>query len=164
MSASTDPDFAPDPKSATSSLDLPRIIVVGVDGSSASAYATRWVATLAATLGARVVLIHAASAVNELLNDSLLGSPNWRRETRRRIDQEWAQPLRELGVEYRTRLVEKPPGAAILSAAKEEHAGLIAVGIHRQRKVHSLSAYLSHHAGCPVVTIPLAGPAGPMDG
>lgn len=155
MTDMTGEDTASSPESHTLSVHPPRTIIVGVDGSAVSAYATRWVAALAASLGARVVLVHAISAVNELLNDSLpMKEPDWRQRTRRRIDAEWAQPLRDLGVEHRTRLIEKAPGVALLDAAKDERAELLAVGIHRRHQVHSLSAHLSHHANCPVVTIP----------
>lgn len=159
MTNTSERDSVLTPESRVSSVGLPTTIVVGVDGSPESDHATRWVAQLAASLGARVVLIHATTALSGILNDSLpLKTQNWRQRERLRIHQEWAQPLRELGVEHRTRLVEKTPGTAILDAAREEHADLIAIGIHRKHQVHSLSAHLSHHASCPVVTIPSRAP------
>ncbi len=136
---------------------LVKTIVLGVDGSPESAYATGWVANLAAGIGARVVMIRALSTMDGLVNDGFRIDPrrNWRQEMRRQIHGDWARPLREMNVEHKTRLVEKTPGPAILMAATEEHADLIAVGSHHQRR---LSAYLSHHATCPVVAIPMLTP------
>lgn len=96
MTDTTGEEGASVPESSALSVAPPKAIVVGVDGSPASAYATRWVAALAASLDARVILVNAVSAVNDLLNDSLLyimGTSNWRNDRRRRMDLEWAQPL-----------------------------------------------------------------------
>ena len=134
-------------------------IVLGVDDSPASAHAIRWVARLAAQLGARVTMITATSRTSEVINDSLpMGFADWRQRLRRQLHDEWARPLQEMHVEYRTRLVEKTPGTALLAVAAEENADLIAIGTHRHHWVPgSLSSYLSPHASCPVVAVPFPG-------
>ncbi|MGI8752067.1 MAG: universal stress protein [Acidimicrobiales bacterium] len=142
----------------TDQRDLtPRTIVLGLDGSPTSFYATRWVAALAAGIGARVVLINAASPFDGLVHDSIRFDPgNWRQTRRRHLHDEWAEPLRELGVDHTSRLVEKSAGTALLMVAAEEDADLIVVGIHQHRTISgTLSAHLACHASCPVLAIPL---------
>ena len=141
-------------------------IVLGVNGSPASAHATQWAADLAARVDAQVTMITAASPVSEVLNDSLkIGLYDWRHRLRRQLHNEWARPFQERNVEYRTRLVEKSVGSALLCVAEAENADLIAIGTHRHHWVPgSLSAFLSHRASCPVVAIPLPSTPGDSSG
>lgn len=148
--------YSTEPVYTAQQIPPTQTIVLGVDGSPTSRYATCWVANLAARIGARVVMISAASPLDDLVHDSLrIQQGNWRQARRRALHDKWSLPLQEMGVDYKTRLVEKAPGAALLTTAAAEQADLIVVGIHQHRSISgTLSSHLARHAHCPVIAVP----------
>jgi nucleotide-binding universal stress UspA family protein len=140
-------------------------IVVGVDGSPASAHALDWAADLATETAAELLVVHAFEITTYLtgapfgvpytappgyLADSLL----------EKVDGSWCAPLRARGVTYRPVLREGGAGAELLKVASEDTADLIVVGTRgrnglREALLGSVAHHVTHHARCPVVVVPL---------
>jgi len=140
-------------------------ILVGVDGSEGSAAAIRWASRLALTAGAEVVAVHvidrSADDVRPLgLPRAILNEADWREAVEHELDAAWCGPLARAGVRHRTRVVEGQPGPRLAEVAGQEHADLVVTG-HRGLSglgelLHgSVSAYLTHHAPCPVAVVPV---------
>jgi len=139
-------------------------ILVGVDGSAGSAAALRWAARLALAAGAEVVAVHvldpSAEDVRPLgLPRAIFNEADWREAVGEELDATWCEPLARAGVRHRTRVVEGRPGPCLAEVAGQEHADLVVTG-HRglsglAELLHgSVSAYLTHHAPCPVAVVP----------
>jgi nucleotide-binding universal stress UspA family protein len=141
-----------------------RTIVVGIDDSPGSRRALAWTAELAAGLRARVVAVHAfepLAHVGELAPGVDLRA--LRERTTAQVQGELTQPLRERGVEHAARVLEGEPAEVLLDAARKEQAELIVVGARRMGMLKSLalgstSQKVMHHAGSPVVIVPLDDP------
>lgn len=134
-------------------------IVVGIDGSKATAAALAWATEMAKAFEAEVVLVHALPFAAELVQDCPpMGLTDWRAVLRAKLNGPWSEPVRSAGVPFRLRLIHRSAGSALLEAAEETGADLIVVGSRHHRHGHrtsgSLSHYLVRRAPCPVVSIP----------
>jgi nucleotide-binding universal stress UspA family protein len=136
-------------------------IVVGVDGSEESEQALRWAGSLAKDLNAEVVAVYALTPLGEFtLSLPPFPPKNLRREFQAELDERWCEPLRELGIRYRAKIVESGPVSALLDVSEKEHAALVVVGGHRHGSltdhlIGSVAARLVHRGKTPVVVIPI---------
>ncbi|MEW6475501.1 MAG: universal stress protein [Actinomycetota bacterium] len=145
-------------------------VLVGLDDSAAAATAARWAAEAVRETGGEVVAVHCLdTSVVRLAVESVirgLGVPptdilNWKQEIRDLLEADWAQPLRDAGVPYRTLLVEGDPVHALLDTARDLDVDLIVVG-HQggttflHRLFGHVSDELLDHASRPVVVVPLS--------
>jgi nucleotide-binding universal stress UspA family protein len=144
-------------------------VVVGLDDSAAAAAAARWAAEAVRDGGGEVVAVYGldTSLARQLAESFMrgLGMPpssgvsDWKKEIRLLLEVEWAQPLRDAGVQYRTVLVEGDPVHALLQTARDNDVDLIVVG-HQggttflHRLFRHLSEELVDHARRPVVVVP----------
>jgi nucleotide-binding universal stress UspA family protein len=137
-------------------------VVVGLDGSRASGAALAWAVDEARRRGARVTVVraHLAPLVDEVAEEAVLV---WDQST----DASYARSAFDAtvdrvdagGVAVERLLVADSPGPAIVAAAAD--ADLVVVGSSGRgrvpkRLVGSVSLYVTHHAGCPVVVLPPA--------
>jgi len=138
--------------------------VVGVDGSEGSAAALRWAARLALAEDAELVVVHVLEpssydAGTLGLPRAVLNEADWRETIHDELEGTWCAPLHEAGIRHRTRVEEGHAGPGLVAVAAEEHAGLVVTG---QRDVSgqaellqgSVSAFVTHHAPCPVAVVP----------
>lgn len=134
-------------------------VLVGVDGSDASAVALAWAGRLARLTGAEVVVAtifrpNEAEASPERY-ESL------RREAQQRLATEWTEPLRDVGVEHRPVLFSGSPDR-LLEVAEREDADLVVVGPRGQGgfaslHIGSLAHHLAHHTRRPLAIVPAPG-------
>src|SRR6202171_5023160 len=111
---------------------LPKKILVGLDGSTGSAQALAWAIEVAKALQAEIVAVHVA----ELLTPSALGlglapidlPDDWVDDLRRRFENEWAAPLKESGVRYRSVFETGAPASTLIAIAHAQHSDLIVTG------------------------------------
>ncbi len=139
----------------------PGTIVVGIDGSPASAAAVRWCAQVAAAVSARVVAVTAFEPLLKTITDTDLSSD--RRPIEHHVEQ-WIQPLRDAGIEVETRLVRDVHPVTALTDAARDQAQLVVVGSHglggfSGMRLGGVAVQLVHHTELPVVVIPAEGPA-----
>lgn len=141
-------------------------VLVGVDGSPASAAAARWAAQATGD-GGEVIVLHAtgtaligqaaASAATGLGIFPHVGGS--RKEEARRMVDDWCRPLRESGAKLRTVVSDSEPVRALLEQAKRDDVDLIVIGHHGDtgvlhRLAQGLSDHLIDHAKRPVVVVP----------
>jgi NADH:ubiquinone oxidoreductase subunit F (NADH-binding)/nucleotide-binding universal stress UspA family protein len=142
---------------STASVDR---VVVGVDGSPASAAAISWCADLVADAGAEVTAVCAFDPHRRWGARHDPGA--WRAAAEEAISTMWTAPLRDAGVEVRIAVVEdKHPLAALESAATDAKAGLFVVGTRGLSTVGGLRLgrlplQLVHRTQLPVVLVPPA--------
>jgi nucleotide-binding universal stress UspA family protein len=139
-------------------------IVVGVDGSEESAAALRWAARLALAEDAELVVVHvlepSAFEAGPLgLPRAVLNEADWRETIHDEMEGTWCAPLHEAGVRHRARVEEGHPGLGLVAVATEEHAGLVVTGRRglsgpAEALQGSVSAFVTHHAPCPVTVVP----------
>jgi nucleotide-binding universal stress UspA family protein len=137
-------------------------IVVGVDGSVASNAALRWALDEARLCGVRLEAVHAfaspeVSTTSQALHLIETDFAPFRAAGAALVD----RALSEAGaaaepVEIERSVVEWPPAAALLDAAKE--ADLLVVGSRGRGGfagllLGSVSEQCAHHAPCPVVIV-----------
>lgn len=148
----------------TTVVGVIRRIVVGADGSSASAAAIQWAADLAHALGAQVTLVHAADLV-ERFQTKAADERSFEEELRVQIDRDCGAPLRHRGVVYEVVVRPGPPAQMLLDVA----AGggeLIVVGRRSGSttditRLGSTSQELAARASLPVVVVADHGTFGP---
>ena len=143
-------------------------IVVGVDGSQASAAALHWAAEEARLRSARLVVVHAWSFVPaQPIGDpgmfavpagDITGQLGAESEAARVVLAEAVADV--LGdtpeLEVEQKLVEGDPGDALVGESSE--AELVVVGSHgrsglRAALLGSVSRHVASHAACPVVVV-----------
>jgi nucleotide-binding universal stress UspA family protein len=148
-------------------MELKRVLV-GIDGSAASAAAEDWAANAVGECGGEVIAVHVVGsplvrqATEDVVNGLGMTQARLRRleaEAVRRLEEEWCQPLRDAGVAYRAVVARGDPVHQILHTARKEDVDLIVVGhqhdssfIHRLFR--GLSDELLDHARRPVVVVP----------
>ena len=146
-------------------MDVRRVLV-GVDGSAASAAAARWAAQAVGD-GGEVVVLHATGTalIGQAARSAATGlgifphETGGSREETRRIVEQWCLPLRDSGVAYRTVVVDADPVKALIEQAQRDDVDLIVIG-HQgdsgvlHRLVQGLSDHLIDHAHRPVVVVP----------
>jgi nucleotide-binding universal stress UspA family protein len=134
------------------------VIVVGVDASDSSHGAVKWSARLAAALGMQIEAVHVEShfALWELSALQVDFDP-YLRELQCRLDDAWTQPIRDLGVCYRTQLLRGDPSKEIMRVADEVDAFLVVVGAQRHFHDHLIGGTahkLVNRSRHPVVLVP----------
>jgi nucleotide-binding universal stress UspA family protein len=133
-------------------------IVVGVDGSDASAHAVRWTAGIARATSAEVVVVYAFEPLVEWVPET--DPRSWRRTAEQELEGSWSAPLRDAGVSVRTRIVELAhPVTALAAVADEDGAGLVVVGTRGiggflGLRLGRVPLQLVHHTQLPVVLVP----------
>ena len=142
-------------------MSVLRRVIVGVDGSQASARGARWAAAIASATGAEVIAVHALGLLAHLGPDpdDITPTQSHRDEVRDRFEQDWCAALREAGVPYECRLVEGSPVIALLETAALVEADLVVVGRRGAGgfpglQLGSTSLQLLTHAEMPVVVVP----------
>lgn len=135
-------------------------IVVGVDGSAASNAALRWALEEARLRGARLEAVHAfaspeVSTTSQALHLIETDFAAYRAAGAEIVDRALSDAGAE-SVEIERSVVEGPPAAALLDAAKE--ADLLVVGSRGHGGfagllLGSVSEQCAHHAPCPVVIV-----------
>jgi nucleotide-binding universal stress UspA family protein len=145
----------------------PRRIIAPVTFAEDSYEAVGVAAALAEALGAELVLVGIAPAA---MPEPLLDTPDFERVARQVRDQELLDRLVTERVEElvhavprrirtRTLVTIGPVGAALVAAAREQHADLIVVPIRRERELAHLvhdhaDRYVLHHSDVPVLVVP----------
>lgn len=135
-------------------------IVVGTDGSEGAARSVEWAAELAASLEARVVVVHAFEPLAMVgLVEPPVDFAALRQQARSLLETEWVQPLVERGVAFDTVLAEGHAPDVLADTAEDRGADLIVVGARGLGSVRGLllgstSARLPHVTGLPVTIVP----------
>ena len=139
-------------------------IVVGIDGSPASAAALRWATGLARARDAEIVLVHVIEPITADvpplgLPRAVFNEADWRSAIEGELEGAWCQPLAATPVRHRVRVEDGRPGPRIVDIAREEHADLIAIGSSGRSGLAGLvrastCTHVRHHAPCPVAVIP----------
>lgn len=124
---------------------MPRRVVVGVDGSTASNRAASWAAGLVAETGGEVVVVHAAGLLAR--QTATVGSSSW------------CEPFEVAGVPYRWVVAEGNPVLALLHVAADVAADLVVVGKRGSGgfpglQLGSTSQELVAHSPVAVVVVP----------
>lgn len=151
-------------------MELKRV-VVGLDGSPASAAAAHWAAAAVRDCGGEILAVHGIGTFPELpheaAEDALGGlgfsSPSGvtdrTAESRSVLEEWWCRPFREAGVPYQIVVAESDPVHALLDTARREDADMIVIG-HQgntgflHHLFRGLSDQLVDHAKRPVVVVP----------
>ncbi|HKN38295.1 MAG TPA: universal stress protein [Acidimicrobiia bacterium] len=150
-------------------MELKRVLV-GIDGSPASAAAECWAADAVRDCGGEVIAVHVVDSplVRQAAEDVVygLGMTQTRllraRAEPRMVEEDWCQPLRDAEVRHRTIVAKGEPVQALLHTARKEDVDLIVVGHHGDssfvhRLFRGLSDELLDHARRPVVVVPYFG-------
>lgn len=132
-------------------------LVVGADGSAGSSRAVRWAGEMARRGGGEVIVVHAFEPpLPDLPHEMERGAID---EARRRLDQEWCAPLREIGVAYRTVIERGDAPAVVRWAADETRPACVVAGSRglspfSQRVLGSVTHALLRELEWPTVVIP----------
>lgn len=139
------------------------LIVVGVDGSDHSVAALEWAIDEARRRGSKVEVLHSWQYL-PVVAEPMAGAPpipfeELAQNAQRIADDAIAKATggADPGVALEVKLIEGPPAAALLDAAKR--ADLLVVGSRgrggfKGLLLGSVSQQLTHHAHCPVVILP----------
>jgi nucleotide-binding universal stress UspA family protein len=142
-----------------------RRVLVGVDGSAASAAAARWAAEAVGDRG-EVIALHATGTalIGQAARSAATGlgifpTEKASKEEAQRVVDQWCAPLRDSGVAYRSAVSDSEPVKALLECARREDVDLIVIGHQGEtgilhRLVQGLSDHLIDNAQRPVVVIP----------
>ncbi|MFA5882345.1 MAG: universal stress protein [Acidimicrobiia bacterium] len=135
-------------------------MVVAHDRSDGAAHALAWAVELARQTGARLVVVHAWSALDDLgkhpdhadlaqLHDEALAE----------LRDEWCRDAFAAGVEVDVRIVEDRPVPGIVQAARDAGADLVVCGTRGRGRVTelvlgSVARELPEQSHLPVVIVP----------
>ncbi|HET9848584.1 MAG TPA: universal stress protein [Candidatus Dormibacteraeota bacterium] len=139
----------------------PRILV-GLDGSVGSAHALGWAIQLATALDAEILAAHVFELTSATMAYGLapITVPDqWLTDLQREFEDEWAAPLKQGHVPYRTIFEPGIPAPTLIDIAARERADLIVAGSRGlggfgELLLGSVSHQLVMHARLPVVVIP----------
>lgn len=130
-------------------------ILIGIDGSAASAIALEWAAHLAAAAGADVTAVTVfdpsiSKGEDEPITHATLAA---------RLEGEWTAPVRGFHVACSSRVVDGEPRAALADAAVADDAELVVVGTSgsggfRGLGLGGVAHYLAHHLPRPLAAVP----------
>ncbi|HEX7187712.1 MAG TPA: universal stress protein [Actinomycetes bacterium] len=136
-------------------------VLVGLDGSTASAQALAWAWDFARATGRSVRVVHTWRGDPAQVYEPLA---EIRRDEERRARQEaeeWmaAAVIDDSSVRWSLEVADGPPGRRLVAAAAKEEDCVLVVGTHEHhglgRVLHgSISHYVLSHADCPVVAVP----------
>lgn len=135
-----------------------KTIVVGVNGSEEAARSLHWSACLAEQSHGRVVAVRAVSRIGIWELAALQVNPDpVVRGFEKQLRGPWTAPLRELGVEYTTRLERGEAADALVRVANREDADLLVIGARHRDPAHGTTTRrLLKRTRCPLVVIPNA--------
>jgi nucleotide-binding universal stress UspA family protein len=140
-------------------------ILVGVDGSDASAAALGWAGRVAKLVGAEILVATAFEP------DQAEVSPeryeDLRTEAERRLDDEWSAPVRGSGILHRSLLLAGSP-EVLLTAADANDVDLVVVGPRGHSRfgrlhVGSVAHHLAHYTSRPFAIVPSPGAGARFD-
>jgi nucleotide-binding universal stress UspA family protein len=140
-----------------------RRIVLGLDGSEGAAAARDWCAVYAPLLDAEVVAVHVIDLSPLYFGPATIAALQPPIAEVKAAGQqhlvEWAAPLGDAGVTYRTELVEGRPAPVLERVAAAEDADLVVVGRRGQGGVAelvlgSVPHALAHHCARSLVVVP----------
>jgi nucleotide-binding universal stress UspA family protein len=141
-----------------------RTIVVGTDGSAEAMGAMAMAATLAAALGAEVVVVHAVGLLETWADHDPAGggAAVHGDDVPSLLHGSWTRPLTAVGIVPRTVTREGPPPIVLLAVAGEVDADVIVVGSHGAGsadlyELGSTSAKVVRESSRPVLVVPTAG-------
>ena len=134
-------------------------LLVGVDGSDASAAALVWAGRLARLAGAEIIVATAFRPGEAEVSPE--HAADLTAQAEHRLATEWSEPLREGGVHHRPMLLAGSPNA-LLEAAEREDADLVVVGPRgrggfRPLHIASLAHHLAHYTPRPLAIVPAPG-------
>ena len=137
-----------------------KLLMVAVDGSQQSNWATEVAAPLAKALGASVVLVHVMDLSAYGASEVAFGEAELRVELRRRAEEVFAGALAQFpeGVAVQRLLREGKPGKEIVASAAEWQADLVVMGTHGRGRLAtfllgSTAEAVIRGAHCPVLTV-----------
>lgn len=135
-------------------------VLVATDGSEMGQRAVGWAASLAARLGAGVVLAHVFEPLAHLGGDEPVDLAALREQAGVDLVQRWSAPLVTAGLDFDAVVVEGKPADAIAALAAERGADLVVVGARglspvRRLVMGSTSQRLPQVSTVPVVIIPV---------
>ena len=135
-----------------------KTIVVGLNGSEEAARALHWSACLAEQSHGCVVAVRAVSRIGIWELAALQVNPDpVVRGFEEQLRGPWTAPLRELGVEYTTRLERGVVADALVRVADREDADLLVIGARHRDPAHGTTTRrLLKRTRCPLVVIPNA--------
>lgn len=133
-------------------------VLVGVDGSAASARALRWAAGQVAS-GTEVHVVHAFSPALELTLAAM--QQDWNPIRDRSLDDlagDWTDPAREVGASVQTHFIDDDPADGIIAMIETAEADTIVIGPHGNGHgpafgLGSVTRRLLHASPVPVVII-----------
>jgi nucleotide-binding universal stress UspA family protein len=148
-----------------------RRILVGLDGSKGSAAALDWAITWAKDADAEIVAVHvfqlsypltappAGGTMLGLGSEVASAEELLRQGVKEAFRTEWTAPLAQAGVRYRELFGEGRAGPVLIEAAEREEADVIVTGRRglgslTEIVAGSVSQYLVHRSGRPVLVIP----------
>jgi len=140
--------------------------VVGVDGSADSAEAVCFAASLATSLGAEVVAVHALGLLDQLEpGGPKVPTQPHRDEIAAKVAGEWIAPLAEAGAAHRSVLRDGNPVDVVLQVVDEVGADLVVLGSRGVggspiQLLGSTSTQVVQQAPCPVTVVPPVDRAG----
>ena len=137
-------------------------VMVGMNGSSASAAAARWAAATVPP-GGELHAVHIIGAGEELLVDAATGdSVAYRHRLEAELDGPWLESVRDAPIDIRSRVDAVQEGSvadALLRAAAAVDADVVVVGHHPHPRlgpqlVGHVTRDLLRHSSRPVVVVP----------
>ena len=137
-------------------------VVVAHDGSEGSARALAWAVGLAGQTGARLVVVHAWSPLEELgTRKPPFDAAALHDEATVRLRDEWCAPAAAAGVTFEARLVEDLPVPGLVRVAREVDADLLVCGTRGRGGVKaavlgSVARELPAKSHLPVTVVPAA--------
>lgn len=135
-------------------------ILVAHDGSDGAAHALAWAAELAQQASARLVVVRAWSALDDLgKHKDHADFHQLHEEALAELRDDWCKDATAAGVEVDARLVEDLPVPGIVRAARETEADLVVCGTRGRGRMKSLvlgsvARALPEQSHLPVVIVP----------
>jgi nucleotide-binding universal stress UspA family protein len=134
-------------------------VLVPVDGSEHSSRSAGYAADLAGTLGGEVVLMHCHRRF-----PSVLGEPYYQKvvdeilEEANELLEPYRETMRDAGVPFTEKILERPAAAAILEVAGTEGCDLVVMGSRGRTDLEGLLLGSVTHrvleaAPCPVLVV-----------
>ncbi len=136
-----------------------KTILVPVDGSEHAERAAAYAADLAAAMGSEAILMHCHRRF-----PSVLGEPYYQKvvdeilEGANELLEPHRQMLREAGVSFTEKILERPAGGAILEVAETEGCDMVVMGSRGRTNLEGLLLGSVTHrvleaAPCPVLVV-----------
>lgn len=136
-----------------------KTILVPVDGSDHSRRSAAYAADLAGTVGGEILLMHCHRRF-----PSVLGEPYYQKvvdeilEGANELLEPYRQVMRDAGVGFTEKILERPAAAAILDVAKTEGCDLVVMGSRGRTDLEGLLLGSVTHrvleaAPCPVLVV-----------